>query len=200
MSVVSGTVQSSVVQPFQAGSRPARIQVLGLYEANSLRFDHLWVLGLHNDNWPPAARPNPFIPRSLQQQHGLPHSNPARELEVAKTITNRLLETAGETVFSYPGQADGESLLPSPLLQAAGVAEQQQAPGWDDPDFQDTLASAPGPHHDTITPPGPLRAEQARGGSSILIEASKVTISTGGFDHSGGALKGKAGGLVKVNS
>ena len=144
---------------FQPRTRPVRIQVLGLYEISGLRFDHLWVLGLHNDNWPPSARPNPFIPRSLQQQYGLPHSNPARELEVAKTITHRLLETAGEAVFSYPGQADGESLLPSPLLLAAGVTIQDRVPGWGDPDFPASLANTPGPVLDDIEQPGSLQAE-----------------------------------------
>jgi probable DNA repair protein len=153
---------------FQPRSRPARIQVLGLYEISGLRFDHLWVLGLHNDNWPPPARPNPFIPRALQQQHGLPRSSPARELEVARTTTKRLLETARETVFSYPGQADGESLLPSPLLAAANAAELHQVAGWSDPDYRATLAAAPGPQADTTGPPGRLQAEKARGGTTIL--------------------------------
>jgi hypothetical protein len=47
---------------------------------------------------------------------------------------------------------------------------------------------------------GTSSIEVKSGGSSILIETGKVTISTGAFDHSGGALKVKAGGVVKVNS
>ena len=115
---------------FQPRTPPANIQVLGLYEVVGLRFDHLWVLGLHNDNWPPPARSNPFIPLALQIAGGLPHSGPQRELEVARTVTARLLETAPDTVFSYPGIVDGEDTLPSPLLTAAGVEAVADVPAW----------------------------------------------------------------------
>ncbi|MGA9575257.1 MAG: hypothetical protein WBS20_15060, partial [Lysobacterales bacterium] len=67
---------------FQPHTADAPVQVLGLYEVNALRFDHLWILGLHNGNWPASAKPNPFIPGRLQREAGLPNSSPQRELEV----------------------------------------------------------------------------------------------------------------------
>lgn len=153
---------------FQPRTPPAGIQVLGLYEANGLRFDHLWVLGLHNDNWPPAARPNPFIPARLQQQAGLPHSSPQRELDVARTLTQRLLDTAAQAVFSYPGQVDGEDVIPSPLLTAHGLEQVSRPPLWKDLSWQDTVFAADGPDTIPLEPPGPLARPTARGGTSIL--------------------------------
>ncbi len=152
---------------FQPRTPAARIQVLGLYEVSGLRFDHLWVLGLHNDNWPGPAQPNPFIPGLLQQKAQLPQSSPQRELEVARAITGRLLETAADSVFSYPGQIDGESVLPSPLLKnrAEPVG---QVEGWSGNSWQTTVHRAEPPVTEPLQLPGPLVFGTARGGSSIL--------------------------------
>lgn len=152
---------------FQPRTPPARIQVLGLYEVSGLRFDHMWVMGLHNDNWPEVARPNPFIPGLLQQKAQLPQSSPQRELEVARAITQRLLETAENGVFSYPGQIDGESVLPSPLLKDR-AAPLEQPEGWCGDSWQAIIHKADRPVIDPIQPPGPLVHDTPRGGSSIL--------------------------------
>jgi len=153
---------------FQPHTPAAPIQVLGLYEVSGLRFDHLWVLGLHNDNWPPGAKPNPFIPGKLQRAAQIPNSSPQRELEVARTITKRLLETAPDCVFSYPGQLDGEDVLPSPLLGTATAIGDENLPGWQEHDWRSTIASADHPRLDPLLMPGDLQHGTARGGSSIL--------------------------------
>ena len=51
-----------------------------------LRFDHLWVMGLHHEAWPQSANPNPFLPIALQREHKLPHSSADRELEFAAKV------------------------------------------------------------------------------------------------------------------
>jgi probable DNA repair protein len=153
---------------FQPRTPPANIQVLGLYEVSGLRFDHLWVLGLHNDNWPPAAQSNPFIPGQLQQEAQLPHSSPQRELQVARTITRRLLETADDCVFSFPGQLEGEPVLPSPLLAGDEIRRVDEVPGWQGERWQSVVSRGGEPRIDTLLTPGPLSRVTARGGSSIL--------------------------------
>ncbi len=153
---------------FQPRTPPATIQILGLYEVSGLRFDHLWVLGLHNDNWPPAAQPNPFIPGLLQQKAQLPQSSPQRELDVARSITRRLLETAEDCVFSYPGQVEGEDMLPSPLLCGDSFERAGQVEGWPGDTWQITVNRADSPLTVPLKMPGPPRHGTARGGSSIL--------------------------------
>jgi ATP-dependent helicase/nuclease subunit B len=155
-------------QVFQARTPPSNIQVLGLYEVSGLQFDHLWVLGLHNDNWPPAAQPNPFIPGMLQQQAQLPQSSPQRELEVARAITSRLLQTAGDCVFSFPGQIDGEAVLSSPLLADDAIRVVDHLPGWSEDNWQTRVHKEGPPVHDLLLMPGPPAPGTARGGSSIL--------------------------------
>ena len=153
---------------FQPHSPAAAIQVLGLYEISGLRFDHLWVVGLNNDNWPPSARPNPFIPGKLQRAVQLPNSSPQRELDVAHTITRRLLETAPDCVFSYPGQLDGEDVLPSQLLDNNEIRHQADVPTWQADNWQETVARAEKPQINPLLMPGRLAYDTARGGSTIL--------------------------------
>ena len=153
---------------FQPLTPPVPVQVLGLYEISGLRFDHLWVVGLHNDNWPPAAKPNPFIPGKLQKAAQLPKSSPQRELEVARTISQRLLETAPDCVFSYPGVLDGENVLPSPLLSGNGIEPSLEVPRWQGDDWQTVVAKAEKPQTGPLVMPGKLAGGTARGGSSIL--------------------------------
>lgn len=153
---------------FQPQTPASNIQVLGMYEVSGLRFDHLWVLGLHSDNWPPAAQPNPFIPGVLQQQAQLPHSSPQRELEVARTVTQRLLETASDTVFSYPGMIEGETTLSSPLLDREAVRVEEKPSFWQEPNWQAMIAESAQVLVEPLAMPGRLAATTARGGSSIL--------------------------------
>ena len=76
---------------FQVEDEGAPVQVMGMLEAAGLRFDHLWIMGLHDETLPAPANPNPFLPSALQRQHHLPHSSAARELEFASTMMDRLL-------------------------------------------------------------------------------------------------------------
>ena len=101
---------------FQAEDEGAPVQVMGMLEAAGLRFDHLWIMGLHDDALPAAANSNPFIPSALQRQHNLPHSSAARELEFAGTLMERLLQNAPDIVLSYPEREGDRTLAPSPLV------------------------------------------------------------------------------------
>jgi probable DNA repair protein len=104
----------------------------------------------------------------LQKEAQLPHSNPQRELEVARTLTQRLLETAGDCVFSYPAQLDGERVLPSPLLAKQIIEPESELPGWQGDSWQETVAQADKPQLYPLIMPGKLKGGAARGGSSIL--------------------------------
>jgi probable DNA repair protein len=115
---------------FQPKSEEAPVQVLGLYEAMELRFDHLWVMGLHDEVWPPAPAPNPFLPLVLQRRHGMPRASQERELAVARQITRRLAAAADEVVFSYPKRQEAEALRPSPLIMGFDEGDRAQLRMW----------------------------------------------------------------------
>ena len=105
---------------FQVEDEGAPVQVMGMLEAAGLRFDHLWILGLHDQALPAPANPNPFLPILLQRQHRLPHSSSKHELEFATKLMGRLLASAPDVVLSYPETEGDRVLAPCPL--AAGGA------------------------------------------------------------------------------
>ena len=118
---------------FQVENEGAPVQVMGLLEASGLRFDHLWIMGLHDDALPAPPSPNPFLPISLQREFGLPHSSAGRELEFSTKLLGRLLASAPDVVVSYPEMEGDRALAPSPLV-AGGLwlLEKEQPPrtGW----------------------------------------------------------------------
>lgn len=109
--------QIATTQEFQPKSPPVAVQILGILEAAGLSFQRAWVMGLHDLAWPPSPNPNPFIPYSLQQKLGLPHSSNQRELRYCRDLTHRLTHSAQEVILSYPQAIEDRNLRPSPLIQ-----------------------------------------------------------------------------------
>ena len=109
----------------QPESELAPVQVLSVNEALGLHFDALWVAGLDEESWPPAPRPDPFLPLALQRRHRLPHCSAEREREVAQRLWQRLLASAPYVVTSWPEQDEDRELGLSPLLR--NVPEVTQA-------------------------------------------------------------------------
>ncbi len=102
-----------ISQPWTADSR---VQVLGPLEAAGLRFDHLWLCGFQASSWPAPARPDPFIPLSLQRRLGLPHATADREWRFCETLMGRFRRSATRLRASYSRELEGVPELPSALL------------------------------------------------------------------------------------
>jgi len=101
---------------FQPEGHDAPIRILGILESAGLEFDHLWVMGLTDDAWPLPARPNPFIPVSLQRRARIPQADPVTSLELDRRITEGWLRAADEVVVSHARMRDEAELAPSPLI------------------------------------------------------------------------------------
>ncbi|MGH8503191.1 MAG: PD-(D/E)XK nuclease family protein [Gammaproteobacteria bacterium] len=104
-------ISAAVFQP-KAGDAP--IQILGVLEAAGASFDHLWIMGMHDEAWPQAARPNPLLPATMQR--AVPHGCAQRELDYARNVTRRLLASAPEIVVSHPTRDGDRDLFASPLI------------------------------------------------------------------------------------
>lgn len=92
------------------------IQVLGVLESAGLAFDALWVMGMNDDVWPPAPRPNPLLSAEMQRAAGAAHASAEVELDFARRVQARLISAAPEVIFSF-SQASGNRILrPSPLI------------------------------------------------------------------------------------
>jgi len=117
---------------FQVEDEGSPVQIMGIGETGGLEAGRLWLLGMHEEAWPPGRRPHPFLPLGLQRKHNLPDSSPARANSTWRQVTARLLSAATEVIVSYPA-ADGETeLRPSPLYSglAATDAPAPEYPRW----------------------------------------------------------------------
>ena len=103
---------------FQPESAPAPVQILDELETAGLRFDRLWIMGMHDGAWPTAPAPDPFLPLRLQRRFELPRSSPDRELKYYRMHTARLLSSAPSVVVSYPERKDDSDLRVSPLFRS----------------------------------------------------------------------------------
>jgi ATP-dependent helicase/nuclease subunit B len=105
---------------FAPESRDAAVQILGPFEAAGLTFDALWFLGADDATWPAVARPHPFLTRSLQRTHNMPHADSTADWKLAQQVTARLEKSTARCVFSYPAQ-NGEGVCRPSTLVSSGV-------------------------------------------------------------------------------
>ena len=94
----------------------APINIIGTLEATGINFDYLWIMGLDQENWPPALHPNPFIPFEIQKKFSLPHASAERELHFCEMLIKRYKRSAKEIIFSYVKQIEDRVIEPSSLI------------------------------------------------------------------------------------
>ena len=152
---------------FQPQTPESGLQVCGVLEAGGLVFDHLWVLGLHEDAWPAPARPNPFLPIPLQSRYGMPHADSGREALYAGRVMARLRASAPTVVFSHPRQQGDCTLRPSPFIASLPATEVPLAPSHSP---QHVISNLLVPTESPADTRGPKLAdgESTLGGTTIL--------------------------------
>ncbi len=106
---------------FQPEYEPAPVQILSVGEAVGISFDHLWVMGMHDDAWPPPCAPAPFVPILLQRRKGLWRSTPEGMLLHARELADRLLKSAPLVIVSHPQREGDADRRISPMF--AGLPE-----------------------------------------------------------------------------
>ncbi len=102
---------------FHPQSPDAPLQVLGLLEASGLRFDSIWVLGLHNKVFPRPTTTNPLLPPTYQRRHGLAKSLPEVEYTIARCLIENYHDNCNSLFLSYPEISDDEILRECSLLE-----------------------------------------------------------------------------------
>ena len=60
---------------FQPEDEGAPVQIMDVPESAGLVFDHLWITGVTDEQFPEEARPNPFLPlgHAARPQHAARH-------------------------------------------------------------------------------------------------------------------------------
>jgi ATP-dependent helicase/nuclease subunit B len=102
---------------FQPETPEVPIQILGMNGAASMQFDHLWIMGLHEEVWPARAEPNPFIPVNLQRNVNMPDASAENKLAQAIRLTDSLINSSPDTVLSFPLNDKERPLRPSALIK-----------------------------------------------------------------------------------
>lgn len=115
---------------FQFEDTGAPVQISDHIEIAGVRFDRLWVMGLHDEALPAPADPNPFLPISLQWEHALPNASADRQYETARIVFERLTSSASEVVLSFAEMEGDLRLSPSPFLTAAPQPETAPPSDW----------------------------------------------------------------------
>ena len=103
-------------KPFAPQRQASPIQVLGLLETTGLSFSHLWICGMSASNFPCTSQLNPFIPRSVAEEFGLPRCNQDEELAFAQRTLGHWRSCGAELHFSYTQMENDSPQLPSKLV------------------------------------------------------------------------------------
>lgn len=103
--------------------------VLGVLEASGLVFDHLWILGFSDAQWPSKLRPNALIPLSLQQSLAMPSCSEPREFEYIQKLTQSFLTAAKTVHISFPNLINDVATQLSPVVEMllANLAQQKNS-------------------------------------------------------------------------
>lgn len=133
-----------------------------------MSFDALWVCGLDAAQWPPAASPDPFLPRTWQARRGVPGATAEISAAQARCTLDRLCASAPEVILSVPSFEDEAPLLPSALL--AGIEATAAPVSWAQPALaRAVFAARPAP---VVIADGAMpvigAGEHAAGGAKLL--------------------------------
>lgn len=101
----------------------ARLDVLGLLEAEGGRWDGVWILGLTDEVLPAAPSPNPFVPLMVQRHARTPRATPERELEWARASYDMLSRCAPDMVVSCAEFEGERELRPSPFVAPLALTD-----------------------------------------------------------------------------
>ena len=154
-----------IFQPEAEGA--ASVLVMGLLEAADAPLAGLWVMGMNDSHWPPAARPNPLLPAELQRRARAPNASAEVQSEFALAVQRRLLHSAPQVVFSWAQSEAGRELRMSPLLADLPLADVERFPVASG--LIESLAAAAGlVRLDDWRAPPVHDGERVRGGTGLL--------------------------------
>jgi probable DNA repair protein len=162
----------------RAGMAP--VEICSLADALAGPVDGLWVMGLNEGAWPPAAKSNPLLPADLQRRAGI-HSARADSLAFeAAALQAHWCSGADEVLYSWAQREGERPLRPSPLL--ADVVRRDWSP-----------VTTPSPGHfvaleriDDARAPPVGAGERIRGGTALL-KAQAVCPAWGFYQYRLGA-------------
>jgi ATP-dependent helicase/nuclease subunit B len=109
---------------FQPADEDVTVTVSPVLADPVVRYDGIWVAGLHADAFPQPVQPDAYLPLAAQLAAGVPAASATQRLRQARRLLAAWRAATDELVLSAPARAEDLELLPSPLLAdfpAAGL-------------------------------------------------------------------------------
>lgn len=119
VAAVAGLRRLANSRLFAPRTAAAPIQVLGRAESVGLAFDHLWLAGLGQAEWPPVPEPNPLLPLAAQRRAGVAALALDEEWERAHATTAAWCRAAPDVVASHADAQTPPSQLVAHFAEAA---------------------------------------------------------------------------------
>ncbi len=143
-------------------------------EAAGLSFDHLWLLGFTDQNWPASTSPSPFLPYDLQKQYKLPGSHSEVQYQAARSMLTVLLNSTRHSVQISHALSDGDQeFRPSSLTALLATAERHPASAGGLNRYFSSVAALPLMEHVTDAELPALDSQHPiSGGHSIISDQS----------------------------
>ncbi len=101
---------------FEPATGDAAVTLTASFADPILRYEGIWVSGLHAGAIPQQARFDPFIPVALQRQAGIMAADAAALVGQAQQALATLCRSSREFIVSAPHHAEDTELAASPLL------------------------------------------------------------------------------------
>lgn len=102
--------------PYESADADPLVTITPMLADPIVRYDALWVAGLHSEAFPQPVQADPFLPLPAQLAAGVPAASAAGRLREAHSLLRAWRAAAGELVLSTPASSGDLELLPSPLL------------------------------------------------------------------------------------
>ncbi len=103
--------------PYRPADEDPAVTVSPTYADPVVRYDGVWVAGLHAEGFPQPVAPDPFLPLPAQIATGWPAASAAGRLQEARALVAAWRAGAAELVLSAPARAEDIELVPSPLIE-----------------------------------------------------------------------------------
>ncbi|MFT5112242.1 MAG: ATP-dependent helicase/nuclease subunit B [Parasphingorhabdus sp.] len=109
-----------VNRPYRPGMASENVQVISPQQLNGCHFDTLWVVKLHNANWPRAENPDAFLALQIQRKAGIPSSNSELCADQANDFYLQLSHSAKQLHLSYSTIDDNDECSPASIARSLG--------------------------------------------------------------------------------
>jgi probable DNA repair protein len=101
---------------FDPASVEAPVTLTESHDDPVVRYDSIWVAGLDAAQWPPAPRPDVFIPLRLQVAAGVPWASAAAQTTAARDSLAAWRSSTDQLICSWARLEGDAHRSPSPLL------------------------------------------------------------------------------------